>query len=263
MRSRLVLLLVSLLALPALAGCLGGDDAPDDGDGGPAAIPDEGDPTTPQEREAFAFDVSGDWSVPLRLGEYGILDGQSVFVDVPLPPSEGGNAVNPLDPPRAHLGLFLPDIPGCDWESDSLPEECQVPVIADAGPYWATPGEEDPSEGDVPATERDSGRLGEFLISNYVPHGYAVAQVSVMGSGQSNHCFDMFGLAEQLGVHHAVEWLGDQAWSNGNVGLIGRSYDGSTPWMAAAHGSEHLKTIVPISGLSGLLDLAVPARPAS
>ncbi|MGB1586873.1 MAG: CocE/NonD family hydrolase, partial [Thermoplasmatota archaeon] len=94
-------------------------------------------------------------------------------------------------------------------------------------------------------------------ISNFVPHGYAVAQISVFGSGRSNHCFDMFGLSEQLGVHGAVEWLGGQAWSNGNVGLIGRSYDGSTPWMAAAHASEGsaLKTIVPISGLSGLQDL--------
>lgn len=254
MRSRLVLLIVSLLALPALAGCLGGDDAPDDGTG-PGTAPTPGEATTPQERESFAFNVSGAWSEPLHLGEFDILDAQSVFVEVPLPETEGGNAINPLDPPQAHLGLFLPDIPGCDWAASDLPEECQVPVIADAGPYYATPGEENPTEGDVPADERGSRRLGEFLISNYVPHGYAVAQVSVMGSGQSNHCFDMFGLAEQLGVHHAVEWLGDQPWSNGNVGLIGRSYDGSTPWMAAAHGSDHLKTIVPISGLSGLLDL--------
>ena len=36
--------------------------------------------------------------------------------------------------------------------------------------------------------------------------------------------------------------------------MIGKSYDGSTPWQAAMFGAEHdyLKTIVPISGLIGV-----------
>ena len=42
---------------------------------------------------------------------------------------------------------------------------------------------------------------------------------------------------------------------NEKVGLIGKSYDGSTPWEAAAMGSSHLKTIVPMSGLIGMHDL--------
>ena len=29
---------------------------------------------------------------------------------------------------------------------------------------------------------------------------------------------------------HAVEWLGTQNWSNGNVGLYGKSYEGATQW---------------------------------
>ena len=65
------------------------------------------------------------------------------------------------------------------------------------------------------------------------------------------------GNAEQLGNDAAVRWLGEQSWSNGAVGLIGKSYDGSTPWQAAMFGSEHdyLKTIVPISGLIGVKEL--------
>ena len=60
---------------------------------------------------------------------------------------------------------------------------------------------------------------------------------------------DLMGTAEQLGNDAAVRWLGEQSWSNGAVALIGKSYDGSTPWQAAMFGSEHdyLKTIVPIS----------------
>ena len=49
--------------------------------------------------------------------------------------------------------------------------------------------------------------------------------------------------------------LGSQDWSNGNVAMIEKSYDGSTPWQAAMFGNEHLKTIVPISGLIGVKEL--------
>ena len=61
-----------------------------------------------------------------------------------------------------------------------------------------------------------------------VPHGYAVAQVSVFGTGMSNHCMDFMGLSEQMGIDAAVTWLGTQEWSNGNVGIVGKSYDGTT-----------------------------------
>ena len=76
-----------------------------------------------------------------------------------------------------------------------------------------------------------------------------------MGTGRSNHCMDLMGNAEQLGVDAAVTWLGTQNWSNGKVAMIGKSYDGSTPWQAATFGNEHLATIVPISGLIGVLEL--------
>ncbi|DAC09596.1 MAG TPA: CocE/NonD family hydrolase, partial [Candidatus Poseidoniales archaeon] len=44
----------------------------------------------------------------------------------------------------------------------------------------------------------------------------------------------------------------EQEWSNGHVGLYGKSYEGATQWEAAAMGSEYLKTIVPISGTTAL-----------
>lgn len=257
----------ALIMTVVLSGCVGDDEAGNNGEMTSITLEEalaDG-ITTPQERELLDFRVDDARSHTLMEGAYPIEDARSIFVDVELPMSEGGQALNPVDGPKVHLGLFLPTIPGCDWDADTLADECQIPVIADVGPYYSSPEDEFQDvcpegiclfgEGDVPATERGSGRLGEFLISRFVPHGYAVAQVSVFGSGQSNHCFDVFGYGEQLGVHGAVEYLGSQSWSNGNVGLIGRSYDGSTPWMAAQFGSEHLKTIVPISGLSGLGDL--------
>ena len=89
-------------------------------------------------------------------------------------------------------------------------------------------------------------------VRQFVPHGYALAQVSTFGTGKSTHCQDVKGLGEQIGIQAAVHWLGEQNWSNGNVGLMGKSYAGTTNWEAAQNPSPHLKTIVPISGSIGV-----------
>ena len=178
-------------------------------------------------------------------GSHGIAEVQSVFVPVPeITLADGGAGAS--GGAEVHLGLWLPVIEGCDYSADPVPVECQVPVIAEIGPYY--------DDGDVSATT-PADRLGRFLIENFVPHGYGVAQVSVFGTGESNHCMDLMGLDEQAGIKAAVDWLGTQPWSNGKVGAIGKSYDGSTPWNAAASGSESLATIVPMSGLIGVHEL--------
>ncbi|MBJ29685.1 MAG: hypothetical protein CMB61_06505 [Euryarchaeota archaeon] len=178
-------------------------------------------------------------------GSYIIDEVRSVYVPVPnIDASDGGAGAT--GGAEVHLGLWLPLIEGCDWESTEVPEECRVPVLAEIGPYY--------DDGDVDALT-PADRLGRFLIENYVPHGYGVAQVSVFGTGESNHCMDLMGHDEQAGIKAAVDWLGSQPWSNGRVGAIGKSYDGSTPWNAAAAGSEYLATIVPMSGLIGVHDL--------
>ncbi|HUR60762.1 MAG TPA: CocE/NonD family hydrolase [Candidatus Thermoplasmatota archaeon] len=234
MRPSLTVLLALLASTAALAGCISGKQA--------APLPGTDGLERVQDRYDAPFNVTGFYSRTLQAGPYAMKPPQSVFVDVALPlASAGGSVLNApvadLEPPRVHLGLFLPDVPA----------GTKVPVIADVGPYYG--------DGDAPALDPNTHRLGGFLIQNFVPHGFAVAQVSVFGTGLSNHCMDLMGLDEQKGIDAAVTWLGTQAWSNGNVGLIGRSYDGSTPWEAATTGNPHLKTIVPISGLTGMYEL--------
>ncbi|MEC7100386.1 MAG: CocE/NonD family hydrolase [Candidatus Thermoplasmatota archaeon] len=178
-------------------------------------------------------------------GTYDTGDVQSIFVPVPsISVSDGGAGFT--GGAEVHLGLWLPEKEGCDLTVSEVLEECKVPVIAEIGPYY--------DDGDVDALT-PANRLGRFLIENYVQHGYGVAQVSVFGTGQSNHCMDLMGHDEQAGIKAAVDWLGSQPWSNGRVGAIGKSYDGSTPWNAAASGSDYLATIVPMSGLIGVHDL--------
>jgi len=227
-----------MLAMP-LAGCLGAEDEGLAVDMGDSSYPN------PWERGDLTYDDSDVFSRVTTNGSYGIIDAVSVFVPVDTITAADGGAGLTGDA-EVHLGLWLPDIEGCDWTLENVSEECRVPVIADVGPYY--------DDGDVSAVT-PADRLGRFLIENYVPHGYAVAQVSVFGTGESNHCMDLMGTDEQRGIDAAVTWLGTQGWSNGRVGLIGKSYDGSTPWQAATFGNPHLATIVPMSGLIGVHDL--------
>src|SRR5688572_20533417 len=116
-------LLAILLVAPLLAGCASNDSDDDDGSG-EVVTPTTG--RTAFERVALPFNVTGDWSWTLEQGIFGILPGIGVFVDVEMPLTELGATVFDPEGPRAHLGLFLPDIPGCDWSAASLADECKV-----------------------------------------------------------------------------------------------------------------------------------------
>ena len=195
------------------------------------------------ERYLEDYVVDTDFGYVMEEGPFEILETANEwnsthhFVEYTLPIEEGGAAPNGL----ISLAVWRPNVP----------EDVQVPVIAEFGPYFQEPSVE------TPTIEVPGSWLGTMMVEQLLPHGYAFAQVSVTGTGRSNHCMDLMGTAEQLGNDAAVRWLGEQNWSNGNVGLIGKSYDGSTPWQAAMFGSEHdyLKTIVPISGLIGVKEL--------
>jgi len=198
-----------------------------------------------EERSGKLYEDTDIFSRVSWNGSHNISEVQSIFVDVPaIALSDGGAGVT--GNAQVHLGLWLPEIEGCDYSAGNSTEECKVPIIAEIGPYY--------DDGDVDALT-PADRLGRFLIENFVPHGFGVAQVSVFGTGDSNHCMDLMGHDEMEGIKAAVDWLGQQTWSNGKVAAIGKSYDGSTPWNAAASGSEYLATIVPMSGLIGVHEL--------
>ncbi|MAO69748.1 MAG: hypothetical protein CL983_01535 [Euryarchaeota archaeon] len=193
------------------------------------------------ERGDYDYITNEDYGYVMEFGEYEILETDNewnsthVYVEYELPVEEGGAAPNGI----ISLAYWLPKVePGV-----------QVPVIAEFGPYFQEPSVQ------TPTIEVPGSWLGQMIIDQILPHGFAFAQVSVTGTGRSNHCMDLMGTAEQLGNDAAVTWLGSQNWSNGNVAMIGKSYDGSTPWQAAMFGNEYLKTIVPISGLIGVKEL--------
>ena len=197
------------------------------------------------ERHMMNLDLTQERSVlPVNGSIENIRTYTEHFIEVELPASEE-DAGFPEDD-LMHVALWLPDVP----------ENEKIPVIMTIHPYYDFGGEGMPGVGDDsnPNTIPDRG-VGEWVYNNFIRHGYALAQASTFGTGQSTHCQDVKGLGEQTGIQAVVDWLGKQNWSNGNVGLMGKSYAGTTNWEAAQNHSEHLKTIVPISGSIGVQEM--------
>lgn len=146
---------------------------------------------------------------------------------VEIPSSVDGRAIQ--------IGIVRPKLPAGE----------KAPVLVHAGPYHYA----DLAKADL----RD---CAAFLVENFVPHGYAVAIVPTRGTGNSDGCPNLFGAIERADIDDALTYLGTREWSAGRIAMYGLSYDGSTPWVAAATGNPYLKTILPASGVNDLWELA-------
>jgi len=143
-----------------------------------------------------------------------------------------------IDGRPLQIGFIRPDAPA----------GYRAPVIVHASPY----NSRDLKDADIASCAR-------FLTANFVQHGYAVALVPTRGTADTDGCPNLFGKIERSDLDDALTWLGTQPWSNGKIGMVGISYSGSTPWVAAATGNPHLKTIVPEDGVNNLFDLSFGA----
>lgn len=85
------------------------------------------------------------------------------------------------------------------------------------------------------------------LIRYLAGSGYEVIVADMVGTGASSgEIWEMFPQREASECVDIIEWVADQAWSDGRVGMFGKSYGGITSLYAAAEDPEPLKAIVPI-----------------
>jgi X-Pro dipeptidyl-peptidase len=122
----------------------------------------------------------------------------------------------------------------------AVPDGVKVPVVLWSAPYFGLNNQ----AGNDPSGWDNSGASEAVPVNLLVEEGYAVAIVNLRGSGNSQGCYQLFGSIDWKDTAAMVEWLGTQEWSNGRVGMMGLSYHGTTPWMAAVEAPPHLKTIV-------------------
>lgn len=73
-------------------------------------------------------------------------------------------------------------------------------------------------------------------------HGYVVISADARGTGAS---FGKGVGTEARDAHDVIEWVAEQPWCDGNVGMVGRSYLGTVQLMAASAHPPSLKAIFP------------------
>jgi putative CocE/NonD family hydrolase len=83
------------------------------------------------------------------------------------------------------------------------------------------------------------------FLRRLVRNGYVLAFQDVRGRFNSDGEWCPY-FSERDDGEDTIQWLAQQYWCNGNIGMIGRSYVGYTQWMAASSGLPWLKAIVPV-----------------
>jgi len=85
-------------------------------------------------------------------------------------------------------------------------------------------------------------QVGAFFIG----HGYAYVTQNVRGRFGSEGIFTAYTKGQEIpDGYDTIDWIVDQSWSNGDVGVMGESYYGYTTLMAAVGGHPAIKAISP------------------
>ncbi|MFE2558850.1 Xaa-Pro dipeptidyl-peptidase [Streptomyces sp. NPDC059352] len=146
----------------------------------------------------------------------------------------------------------------------------KIPVIMDASPYYACCGRGNEGQKKTYDADGNPVQFPLFYDNYFVPRGYAFVAVDLAGTNRSDGCDDVGGRSDVRSAKAVVDWLNGRAhgyttrtgtgraaatgWSTGNVGMIGKSWDGTIANGVAATGVEGLKTIVPIGAISSWYD---------
>ncbi|RKP53790.1 CocE/NonD family hydrolase [Pararobbsia silviterrae] len=149
--------------------------------------------------------------------------------------SEHDVAVTMRDGVELRVDVFRPVTPG------------RYPVLVAASPY--------------PRQIQNLGAPLGFIEAGasdfFVPRGYVHVIANVRGTGGSGGTFNFFDAQERRDMHDLVEWAGTQAWSDGQVGMVGISYFAMTQLEAAVEQPPHLKALFPVATTIDLYEAAM------
>ncbi|MFC2166021.1 CocE/NonD family hydrolase [Acidobacteriota bacterium] len=83
-------------------------------------------------------------------------------------------------------------------------------------------------------------KLARFFASN----GYVLIIQDVRGRGDSDGEFGFY-FVDAEDSYDSIEWIAEQPWCTGKVGMMGVSYAGAVQWLAARENPPHLTCIAP------------------
>ncbi|MDF9798640.1 putative CocE/NonD family hydrolase [Catalinimonas alkaloidigena] len=100
----------------------------------------------------------------------------------------------------------------------------------------------------IPYRKRDFKRVRDEINHQYFAgYGYACIRVDIRGSGDSEGVLEDEYLEQELSDgEHIIQWLSEQSWCNGNVGIIGISWGGFNGLQLAARQPEALKAVITV-----------------
>jgi predicted acyl esterase len=135
--------------------------------------------------------------------------------------------------------------------TDNEDNKRKLPAIMAWSPYGKTLPTAGPTS--VPP-ERFSG-IGKFEgpdAAFWVCRDYVIVDVDTRGAYKSEGDLQVFGEVDAGDGYDVVEWVAQQSWSNGAVGMHGASWLSMAQWNIAATNPPHLKAISPWNGQSDL-----------
>jgi uncharacterized protein len=92
----------------------------------------------------------------------------------------------------------------------------------------------------------DSVPLGGGINLYFVQRGYNHVLIDVRGTGRSGGSWDPFSAREQQDYAQVLDWIVQQPWSNGDIGMWGISATATTALLAAGQGHPAIKAVFPI-----------------
>lgn len=142
----------------------------------------------------------------------------------------------------------------CDiYKPTNLTEK--IPVIVSWSYFGKRPGEgmdEWQLIGVPPGTVSNLAKFESCDPAYWCRHGYAVANVDPRGCGHSEGDCIMFGTQDAQDGYDFIEWVAQQEWCNGKVGMNGNSGVAMTQYRIAAQQPPHLACIAPWEGTGDL-----------
>ena len=88
---------------------------------------------------------------------------------------------------------------------------------------------------------------GPGIAESMAPRGYVCVLANSRGRGGSEGDWDPY-VNEPRDVFDAQEWVAQQPWCNGRVGMFGQSYNAFTQTMSAPLANPHFLCMVPVEG---------------
>lgn len=100
----------------------------------------------------------------------------------------------------------------------------------------------------LPYRKRDgTARRDEINHPYLASHGYGCIRVDIRGSGESEGLLtDEYTLQEQKDGIEVLDWLAQQTWCDGKIGMMGISWGGFNALQIAAHSPKNLHAVMSV-----------------